>query len=84
MFILGTILVLVGTLAVTKTETWLVWFGRIGFFDKYLGTSGGSRLGYKIIGAILIFFGALMITGMIDNFLLWALGPIFKYTQNMP
>ena len=54
-FIVGIIIMGIGLMIVIKSESMLSMFGSIGFFDKYLGTEGGSRLGYKLIGMFLIF-----------------------------
>ncbi len=65
-----------GVAVVIKTEAVLSFFGPIGFFEKYLGTEGGSRLGWKIIGLILLFFGFLIFFGLIDGFMMWLLSPL--------
>lgn len=84
MNILGGIFVItIGALIVAKSEVLLNTFGRIGFFEKYLGLEGGSRLGYKLIGLLTIFIGTLIMTGMIGGFLFWILSPILKYSQPM-
>lgn len=77
-FIIGLAFFIVGALIVVKSEAILSAFGRIDFFDKYLGTEGGSRLGYKIIGVIVIFLGILLITGMFNGFMEWILGPLIN------
>ncbi|MFA4941829.1 MAG: hypothetical protein WC582_04550 [Patescibacteria group bacterium] len=83
MYILwGAILIVVGTLIVIKSESLLNAFGRITFFEKYLGVEGGSRLGYKLIGILTIFIGILIMTNMIGGFLTWLLSPILKYNQS--
>lgn len=79
--LLGLILIVVGFLMVLKTESLLRSFGRIAFFEKYLGVEGGSRLGYKLIGLLTIFIGALIMTGMIGGLLSWILSPLLKYSQ---
>lgn len=76
----GFILIIIGIFVVIKTEVLLGSFGKISFFEKYLNTEGGSRLGYKIIGLLTIFIGMLIITGMINDFLSWILSPILKHT----
>lgn len=74
----GTLITAVGVMMIIKTE-WLVQnFGRIAWFDKYLGTEGGTRLGYKIIGLIIIFFGILTITDNFDTFFNWLLSPLMN------
>ena len=82
-FILGLIITTVGALMVLKAEWLLANFGRIGFFEQHLGTEGGSRLGYKIIGILAIFIGILFLTGQINNFLEWVLSPILRYSENL-
>jgi hypothetical protein len=66
---------------VWKTE-WLVSnFGHVYFFEKYLGTEGGTRLGYKLIGLFIIFIGLLTISGLIENFTGWLFGPLLRVTN---
>jgi hypothetical protein len=77
-FFLGLILMVVGFLIVWKSEAILGFFGPIGFFEKYLGTEGGSRLGWKLIGILFFFFGFLIMTGMINGFMLWLLSPLLN------
>jgi hypothetical protein len=74
----GFLMTSAGALLVAKSEWMLNNFGRIGFFDKYLGTSGGTRLGYKLIGLLVAFFGILIMTDLIGAFVLWILGPLIK------
>ncbi|MEA3398668.1 MAG: hypothetical protein U9R06_02905 [Patescibacteria group bacterium] len=75
---LGLLTAAVGFMIVAKTEWLLRNFGRIDFFDRHLGSSGGSRLGYKIIGLIAIFIGILTATNLINAFVLWVLSPLLK------
>lgn len=77
-------MIAVGSLIIAKTESMLRNFGRIAFFEKYLGAEGGSRMGYKIIGLIAIFIGILIATNLIDGFLGWMLSPLMKYGSQLP
>jgi len=77
-FIFGIIITAIGYSLVAKTEGYLNNFGRIGFFDQYLGMEGGSRLGYKLIGILAIFIGIVLFFGMWDNFLGWLLSPLIR------
>lgn len=61
-----------------KTEWFMINFGRISWFEEKLGTEGGSRLGYKIIGLIAIFFGLMLITGLFGGFAEWAISPLVR------
>ena len=76
--IIGLIILASGVFIVIKSEAMLNAFGRIAFFERYLGTEGGSRLGYKLLGLIAIFIGFLIMTNMIDGFLGWLLGPLLR------
>ncbi|MEI7498383.1 MAG: hypothetical protein WCK11_03815 [Candidatus Falkowbacteria bacterium] len=77
----GLLIAAMGTAMVIKTE-WLVNnFGRIAFFDRYLGSEGGTRLGYKLIGLVAAFIGILMATGLVGGFLQWILGPLLRASR---
>jgi hypothetical protein len=83
-FILGLIIIALGVLIVMKSEWLLSNFGGISWFEEHMHSEGGSRLGYKLIGLVLIFFGILIFTNMINGFMLWILSPLMKYNQPMP
>lgn len=74
----GLILIILGTLIVVKTEFLLENFGRISWFEEKLGSQGGSRLGYKLIGLIFIFFGLLLVTGLFNGFMKTSLSPLIN------
>ncbi|MDD4901435.1 MAG: hypothetical protein PHS62_05065 [Patescibacteria group bacterium] len=76
--IIGLIILAVGVFMVVKTEAMLNAFGRIEFFERHLGSEGGSRLGYKFIGLLAIFIGFLIMTNMIGGFMTWLLGPLLR------
>lgn len=76
--ILGLIIITVGTLMIIKSEDLLKNFGRISWFEKHLGAEGGTRLGYKILGLIIIFFGLLVTTGTFDGFIKAVLSPLIR------
>ncbi|MFA5248464.1 MAG: hypothetical protein WC415_04545 [Patescibacteria group bacterium] len=75
-FFLGASLMVIGALITIKAEAILSFFGPISFFEKYLGSEGGSRLGWKLIGILFFFIGFLIMTGMINGFMLWILSPL--------
>ncbi len=79
--IIGLIIMAVGVFMVIRTESILRMFGQVAFFDKYLGTEGGTRLGYKLIGILAIFIGLLVLTNMIGGFLEWLLGPLLRFSR---
>ena len=79
--IIGLIIMAVGLAPIIKTEYFLETFGRIEFFEIKLGTSGGSRLGYKLIGMGLVFIGVMVATGMIGSFVAWVFSPLTRFTS---
>ena len=78
---LGLLITAAGTFLVMKTEWFLNNFGRLSWFEDKLGSSGGSRLGYKLIGIVIIFVGIIFLTGSGNSFMLWLLSPLMKYNQ---
>jgi len=64
--ILGLIIAAVGALITIKAEWIYQNFGPIPSADKYLGTEGGSRLAYKLIGILASVVGFLIITNLIE------------------
>ncbi len=79
--LIGLLLTVGGAFCVIKTE-WLVNnFGRIAWFEEKLGTDGGSRLGYKLVGIVLLFVGVIVMTGSGNDFMSWILSPFLKYNQ---
>jgi hypothetical protein len=78
-FIIGALMIVAGSLIIYKVEWMVENFGRIDFFEQKLATSGGTRLGYKLIALIAIFLGVLSVTGLINGFMAWALSPMTQY-----
>ncbi|MFA6514511.1 MAG: hypothetical protein WCT50_04480 [Patescibacteria group bacterium] len=79
--ILGVAMTAAGAFLVIKTEWFINNFGRIAWFEAKLGSDGGSRLGYKLVGIIILVLGIIVMTGSGDNFMYWLLGPLLKYNQ---
>lgn len=63
-FFLGLFIVLAGIWVVWKSEWIYRNFGGSAWAEKYLGTEGGSRLFYKLIGLAIIFLGFCVMTGL--------------------
>ncbi len=76
--ILGLVLAVVGALITIKSEAMLNMFGRVGFFEKYLGTEGGSRLGYKLLGILVFIIGVMLATNVFGDFMMWLLSPLIN------
>ena len=79
--IVGILITVIGTFLVIKTEWFLQNFGRISWFEEKLGADGGSRLGYKLIGILILFIGIILMTGSGDSFFGWALSPLTQYSK---
>ncbi|MGE5425592.1 MAG: hypothetical protein ACM3PZ_00745 [Bacillota bacterium] len=76
MFIPGLLVTAIGAALMIKTEWFLENFGRISWFEDKLGSDGGSRLGYKLIGVVVIFIGIIVLSGNGSNFFSWLLSPL--------
>jgi hypothetical protein len=76
--VLGIIIAAVGVLISVKSEAMLNMFGSVAFFEKYLGTEGGTRLGYKLLGILVFFLGVLLTFNLYNSFMLWALSPLIN------
>ncbi len=76
--VVGLLIMAAGALIIIKTEWFLRNFGRIEWFENNFGSDGGTRLGYKLIGFIIIFIGILFLSGNAENFFLWMLSPLIN------
>lgn len=79
--LIGLAMLAAGAFLVIKTEWFIYNIGRIAWFEAKLGTEGGSRLGYKLVGVILIILGIIVSTGSGDDFMRWLLAPLLKYSK---
>ena len=80
-FFAGIIVIGVGVFFNFKTEWMLNNFGRIQFFEEKMGLEGGSRIGYKLIGLVIIFIGILLVTGLFNGFMEGMLSPLTRFNQ---
>ena len=80
--VIGILMTVGGAMLVIKSEWFLNNFGRIAWFEAKLGTEGGSRLGYKLVGILFLFIGIITMTGSAPVFIGWLLSPLLKY--NLP
>jgi len=79
--IIGLIMLVIGSFLTIKSEWFLNNFGSMDWFEDKLGSSGGSRLGYKLIGFAFLFLGIVFITGGGGIFMGWLLSPLLRYNQ---
>ena len=76
--IIGLIIVVVGAIITIKAEWMYQNFGAIPSADKYLGTEGGTRLAYKLIGIFGTIIGFLIMTNLIGAVLMGTFGKLFR------
>lgn len=75
--ILGTLGLAIGFLIVWKSEWILQNFGTVAWAEAKLGTSGGSRFFYKLIGLSIIIISILYLTGLIEGVILAIFSRLF-------
>lgn len=75
--IIGILIVAVGTVLIFKSEWFYQNFGSIAWAENNLGSSGGSRLMYKLIGLAAIFVGMLIATNLMGELIMGTLGGLF-------
>ena len=66
-----------GALMIIKTEWILETFGKSGWAEQHLGTEGGTRLLYKLIGVAFIIISFLGLTGMLGGVVFSIFGRFF-------
>ena len=69
--------IVVGIFLVIKTEWFVQNFGASTWAEEHLGTSGGTRLMYKLIGIIMIVLAMMGMTGMLGSVILSVFGRLF-------
>jgi hypothetical protein len=77
-YVLGTIVIGLGFLITWKSDWIMNNFGRIAWAEQHLGTEGGTRVFYKILGVIIIILSFLYMGGVIQSIL----RSIFKSSIN--
>jgi len=66
--LLGLVVMVVGFLITWKTKYVIIWFGRIPWAEKHLG-SGGTWTFYKLLGVLIAFIGIFIVTNIISGIL---------------
>lgn len=68
-YLLGIIFIGVGFLITWKANVMMSIFGRIGWAETHLGTEGGSRLFYRLLGIVIILLSFAYMAGCVESFL---------------
>lgn len=76
-YFLGILGVALGVIIILKTEWIIQNFGTSAWAESKMGTSGGSRLLYKLIGLIIIVIAVLGATDMLGGIVLAIFGRLF-------
>lgn len=76
-YFIGILVIVVGVFMIIKTEWLIENFGSSDWAEANLGTSGGSRLLYKLIGLAFIFGSMMMMTGMLGEIFISIFGKMF-------
>jgi hypothetical protein len=76
-YLIALIAIAAGCFLVIKTEWLIASFGTSSWAEQHMGTSGGTRLLYKLIGIIIIVLAFMGVTGMLGDILLSFFGPLF-------
>lgn len=74
----GLLVLGVGLFFILKTDSLMRINGRIAWAEYHMGTLGGTRALYKLIGIGFILLSFLLITNLAGRFFFWVLGPIFR------
>lgn len=80
-YIIGLIAIAFGTIFIVKTEWFIENFGTSSWAEEHMGTSGGSRLLYKLIGLVIIFLAMMGVTGLLGGFIMGTIGRLFTFGQ---
>lgn len=75
--IIGLLIAAVGALMVIKSEWFYKNFGSNAWAEEHLGSSGGSRFMYKLIGFAFIFVGFTVVTNLFNAILMGTIGRLF-------
>ena len=76
-YFFGTLAIILGIVLVIKTEWFVQNFGTSAWAEAHMGTSGGTRLMYKLIGLIFVFGSLMVMTGAFGRIFLGLFGRLF-------
>ncbi len=78
-YLIALFAILVGTILVIKTEWFIQNFGTSTWAEEHMGTSGGTRLFYKLVGVAIILIAFLGISGLLGDMVLGFFGKLFTF-----
>ncbi len=74
----GLLLAVAGFFITAKSDWFTNNFGRIAWFEAHLGSAGGTRLFYKLLGIVVILGGFMYATGMLQAMVAAFFAPITR------
>lgn len=77
-YIFGIIGIIIGFVIIWKSEWLLQQFGRFSWAEEHLGTSGGTRMFYKLIGMAIIILSFIYMGGFLEGILLRLFAPTLR------
>lgn len=80
-YIVGILAIVFGTFMVIKTEWFLENFGTNAWAEQHLGSDGGSRLMYKLIGLAIIIIAMLGMTGLLGGIIMSIFSSLFMVNR---
>lgn len=76
-YVFGILGIGIGVLFVLKTEWFVENFGSNAWAEQHLGSEGGTRLMYKLLGILFIFIAMMAMTGLLGPFIISIFGRLF-------
>ena len=80
-FVLELLGIALGAIIVIKTEWFVQNFGTSEWAEAHMGTSGGTRLLYKLIGVGIIVIAMLAMAGLLGGLIMGTVGKLFGGVQ---
>ncbi len=78
-YIIALLAIAVGAILIIKTEWFIQNFGTNSWAEEHMGTSGGSRMLYKLVGLAIIIISLLGVSGLLGNMILGFFGKLFMF-----
>ena len=78
-YIIALLAVAFGAILVIKTEWFIQNFGTSAWAEEHMGTSGGTRLFYKLVGFAIIIIAFLGVSGLLGDMILGFFGKLFVF-----
>lgn len=80
-YIVSIIGIAIGALIVIKSEKLYTSLGPVQWAEQHLGSEGGSRLFYKLVGIAIIFLAFFYISGILESIAIGVFGRLFGISR---